>query len=149
MPDNFQPKYFDRVVSFVENFPKEIPLAVEMRHKDWFADQKIFDAFYHLLKKNGKANIIVDTAGRRDMLHMRLSNAIAFIRYVGANSPSDYSRLDQWIEKIAAWRIQGLQKLYFFVHQNTEKESPLLAAYFIKKLNEKLGLSIKIPATLT
>lgn len=149
MHDKFHPKYMDRVVSFVESFPKEIPLAIEMRHKDWFADQNIFDAFYHLLRKNNVTNIIVDTAGRRDMLHMRLSSATAFIRYVGANAPSDYSRLDDWIEKIAVWRVQGLQKLYFFVHQNLEKESPLLSAYFIKKLNEKFDLKLKIPATLT
>ncbi len=148
MPDNFHPKYIDRVESFAEVFPKEIPLAVEMRHKEWFGDQKTFDAFCHILRENRMANILVDTAGRRDMLHMRLSNAIAFIRYVGANAPSDYSRLDDWIEKIAVWRSQGLQKLYFFVHQNIEKESPLLSAYFIKLLNKKFDLSLKIPATL-
>jgi uncharacterized protein YecE (DUF72 family) len=135
----------DRVQTFAENFPTEIPLAVEMRHTDWFTDKEVFDALYQLLHENGMTNIIVDTAGRRDLLHMRLSNDTAFIRYVGANAPTDYSRLDAWIEKIAAWRTQGLRKLYFFVHQNVEKESPLLSAHFIKKLNSKFNLSLKIP----
>ena len=149
MPDNFHPKYFDRVVSFVESFPKEIPLAVEMRHADWFADPAIADELQQLLQANGVSHVVVDTAGRRDMLHMRLSTDAAFIRYVGANAPSDYRRLDDWIEKIASWRALGLRKLYFFVHQNIEKESPLLSAHFIKGLNEKFGLSLNIPATLT
>jgi len=149
MPDNFHPKYFDRVVSFVESFPKEIPLAVEMRHADWFADPAIADELQRLLLANGVSHVVVDTAGRRDMLHMRLSTDAAFIRYVGANAPSDYRRLDDWIEKIASWRALGLRKLYFFVHQNIEKESPLLSAHFIKGLNEKFGLSLNIPATLT
>jgi len=149
MPDNFHPKYFDRVVSFVESFPKEIPLAVEMRHADWFADPAIADELQRLLQANGVSHVVVDTAGRRDMLHMRLSTDAAFIRYVGANAPSDYRRLDDWIEKIASWRALGLRKLYFFVHQNIEKESPLLSAHFIKGLNEKFGLSLNIPATLT
>src|SRR5690554_435486 len=149
MPDNFHPKYFERVVSFVESFPKEIPLAVEMRHADWFADPATADELQRLLQANGISHIVVDTAGRRDMLHMRLSTDAAFVRYVGANAPSDYRRLDDWIEKIASWRKLGLRKLYFFVHQNIEKESPLLSAHFIKGLNEKFGLSLNIPATLT
>src|SRR5690606_3798315 len=130
MPDNFHPKYLDRVQSFVETFPKEIPLAVEMRHTDWFNDQATADALSQLLHDNGITHIIVDTAGRRDMLHMRLTSDAAFVRYVGANAPSDYQRLDDWIKKIRGWRAQGLRKLYFFVHQNIEKESPLLSAYF-------------------
>ncbi|MEX2594373.1 MAG: DUF72 domain-containing protein [Anditalea sp.] len=149
MPDNFQPKYLDRVQVFAENFPKEIPLAVEMRHTDWFTDPEVFDALYHLLRENNMAHIIVDTAGRRDMLHMRLSSDTAFIRYVGANAPTDYSRLNDWIEKIAVWRAQGLRKLYFFVHQNVEKESPLLSAHFIKELNSRFDLSLKIPETVS
>src|SRR5690606_18278198 len=68
MPDNFQPKYFDRVKAFIENFPKGIPLAVEMRHTDWFTDPRTFDDFYRLLRDHHVANVIVDTAGRRDML---------------------------------------------------------------------------------
>jgi uncharacterized protein YecE (DUF72 family) len=149
MPDNFQPRFIERVKEFAENFPKEIPLAVELRHTDWFTDEKIFDASYQILKDNNITNVIVDTAGRRDMLHMRLSTDTAFIRYVGANASSDYTRLDDWIKKIAEWRSVGLKKLYFFVHQNIEKESPLLSAHFIKNLNKELGLSLKIPQTLS
>lgn len=80
------------------------------------------------------------------MMHMRLTSPIAFIRYVGANHPSDYTRLDEWVERIAEWKDAGLQKLYFFVHQNIEKESPLLAAHFIEKLNTKIGTNLHIPA---
>ena len=145
MPENFQPKYIDRVKSFIENFPKGVPLAVEMRHTDWFTDPRTFDDFYRLLRDHHVANVIVDTAGRRDMLHMRLTNHSAFVRYVGANHESDYSRLDTWVERIMEWRSQGLQKLCFFVHQNEEKASPALSAHFIRKLNDATGLSLKIP----
>src|SRR5690554_1326317 len=103
MPDNFHPKYMDRVQSFIESFPKEIPLAVEMRHTDWFTDQATADALSQLLHDNGITHIIVDTTGRRDMLHMRLTSDVAFVRYVGANAPSDYQRLDDWIKKIRGW----------------------------------------------
>lgn len=143
--DNFKPKDFERLKKVVEDFPKGVPLGIEVRNNEWFSDPKVQDEFCQLLEKNDMTNIIVDTAGRRDMLHMRLTNSVAFIRYVGANHPSDVERLDDWIERIKKWRKEGLEKLYFFVHQNVELESPLLATYFIERLNKELKLELKIP----
>jgi len=143
--DNFKPKDFDRLKKVVEDFPKGVPLGIEVRNNEWFSDPKVQDEFCELLEKNDMTNIIVDTAGRRDMLHMRLTNSVAFIRYVGANHPSDVERLDDWIERIKIWKKEGLEKLYFFVHQNIEVESPLLATYFIERLNKELKLDLKVP----
>lgn len=143
--DNFAPKDFERLTSVLTHFPKGIPLAVEVRNEAWFSDKKISKAYGNLLEKLSISNIIVDTAGRRDMLHMRLTNSQAFVRYVGANHSSDTTRLDDWITRIIKWRKQGLQKLYFFVHQNVEKESPLLATHFIKRINKEFNLSLKVP----
>ena len=143
--DNFKPKDYERLESFIKKWPKEIPLAVELRNNEWFADEEIFDKTCQLFEENNIANIIVDTAGRRDMLHMRLTTPVAFIRYVGANAESDYERLDDWLERIKKWKSEGLEKLYFFVHQNVEKASPLLSAYFIEKINKEFGTEIHIP----
>ena len=143
--DNFKPKDFERLKATLENFPKGIPLAVEVRNEEWFSDKNNMSALAVVLEKKKMANIIVDTAGRRDMLHMRLTGSEAFIRYVGANHPSDVQRLDDWIVRIKKWRKEGLQKLYFFVHQNIEESSPLLAAHFIKELNTAFKLNLHVP----
>ena len=143
--DNFKPKDYERLEKFVQEWPKEVPLAIELRNNEWFTDQEIFNKICVLFEKHKITNIIVDTAGRRDMLHMRLTTPVAFIRYVGANAESDYTRLDDWIERIKTWKEEGLEKLYFFVHQNIEKASPLLSAYFIENLNKEFGTSIHIP----
>ncbi len=143
--DNFAPKFFDRVESFVELWPEDIPLAMEFRHPDWFNDEKVANDLYQLLEENGIANVISDTAGYRELLHMRLTNEEAFIRYVGANAASDYDRLDEWVDRLKKWQDQGIQKIHFFVHQNEEKASPKLAAHFIKELNSKLGSDLKVP----
>ncbi len=147
--DDFKPKDFDRVERFLEIWPSDLTLGIEMRHTDWYNDQTVADRTYELFKKHNVANIITDTAGRRDLLHMRLTTPTAFVRYVGANHETDYSRLDEWIERIKIWKEHGLENLYFFVHQNIEKESPLLSAYFIDKLNKEIGTHIKIPETLS
>ena len=125
MHDSFGPRDFDRVVSFVENWTYEVPLAIEFRHIDWYNDPAVARKLFDLLKTHSATNVLVDTAGRRDLMHMRLTTPMAFIRWVGANEPkSDRSRLDEWIGRIAKWKEAGLQKLFFFVHQNAEQESP-------------------------
>lgn len=147
MHNNFNPKNWDRVVRFVEYWPKEFPLAMEFRHTDWFNDEKVAQELYHLLEENNIANVLVDTAGRRDIMHMRLTSNEAFIRYVGANHESDYNRLDDWINRLSNWKAAGLENIHFFVHQNLELESPLLSAYFIEKLNQKFGTDLTVPQT--
>ncbi|WP_392437682.1 DUF72 domain-containing protein [Cruoricaptor ignavus] len=143
--DNYKPKDFDRLESFVKDWPQEIPLAVELRNQEWFEDKQIFEQTMALFEAHNITNIIVDTAGRRDMLHMRLTTPNAFIRYVGANAESDYTRLDDWLLRLTEWKDAGLQNLYFFVHQNVEKASPLLSTYFIEKMNKAWNTDLKIP----
>lgn len=142
--DNFKPKDFDRLENFLKNFPKGYPLAVEVRNQEWFKPE-VAERFYKLLEETDKTNVLVDTAGRRDMMHMRLTSPTAFVRYVGANHPSDYTRLDDWINTIVQWKEAGLQQLYFFIHQNVEVESPLLAAHFIERLNGAIGTTLQVP----
>jgi len=146
MHDNFGPKDFERVRAFVEYWKFDIPIAVELRHHDWYSDPTLFEDWSNLFERNKIVNILVDTAGRRDMMHMRLTSPTAFVRYVGCNHESDYSRLEAWIERVADWKKKGLKELYFFVHQWAEKESPKLSAYFIEKLNKKIGTNIHVPA---
>ncbi len=145
MRDDFKPKDYDRLETFLKDFPKGIPLAIELRSTEWFSTKKEGDRIFSLFKKYKVTNVIVDTAGRRDIMHMRLSTPKAFVRYVGANDKSDYSRLDPWVDRISKWKKNGLKELGFFLHQNEEKESPLLAAYFTEKLNKKLGIKIHVP----
>ena len=143
--DNFKPKDYERLEQFVNKWPKEVPLAIELRNTEWFTDEEIFDKICELFEQHNITNIIVDTAGRRDMLHMRLTTPNAFIRYVGANDESDYQRLDDWLKHLTKWKKEGLQNMYFFVHQNIEKASPLLSAYFIENLNKEWKTDLLIP----
>ncbi|MFC7348957.1 DUF72 domain-containing protein [Chryseobacterium zhengzhouense] len=143
--DNFKPKDYERLEQFINKWPKEVPLAIELRNTEWFTEEEILDKTCTLFEENNITNIIVDTAGRRDMLHMRLTTPNAFIRYVGANAESDYERLDDWLKHLTAWKKEGLQNLYFFVHQNIEKASPLLSAYFIENLNKEWKTDLLIP----
>lgn len=145
MPDNFAPKDINRLEPFFKLFPEDVPLAVEFRHTNWYNDPVVASELYAILESFNVSNIITDTAGRRDLLHMRMTSDTAFIRYNGANHKSDYTRLDEWVDRLKKWVERGLQNIYFFVHQNVEKESPLLSAYFIEKLNDTFKTNLHIP----
>ncbi len=145
MNSNFAPKDIERVHRFIENWIYDIPLAIEFRHTDWYNNPEISEPLFQFLEKFGATNVIVDTPGRRDLLHMRLTTQTAFVRFVGANHESDYSRLDDWVSRIAAWKSEGLKEVDFFIHQTMEKTSPLLASYFVEQLNTRIGTNLRIP----
>ena len=57
------------------------------------------------------------------------------------NLPANFPEiLQQERIVVAQWKKEGLQNLYFFVHQNIEKASPLLSSHFIQKMNENANL---------
>ena len=143
--DNFKPVNMERLVTAVEYWPEDIPLAIELRNTEWFSDASIANDVYALFEKHKISNIITDTAGRRDLLHMRLTTPNVFVRYVGANHESDYARLEVWKERIKRWKDSGMENLYFFVHQNLEQESPVLSAYLISMLNKEIGSNLTMP----
>ena len=148
MHEVFSPNSFDKLVKFIEYWPAGYPLAVELRNEGWHADSDTVNAFNQLLLEHKVDHIITDALGRRDMVHMRLTTDRAFVRFAAADHPSDQQRLDDWIERIASWSRSGLTEVAFFIHQNSEKENPLLATYFIEKLNATLGTDLHIPKTL-
>jgi len=148
MHDNFGPGNFDRVQNFAERWNYDIPVALELRKTDWFADDAVSSELYDVLEENKITNVLVDTAGRRDLMHMRMTTPTPFIRWVGANHEIDYKRLDEWIERLSIWRDAGLSEIYFFVHQNVDINVPHFAAYFIKNLNKKLGTNLHVPETI-
>src|SRR5207248_11033368 len=81
MHNNFGAKDFDRVQDFVTKWTYKTPLAMEFRKEEWFADPNISAQLYDLLESNGITHVLVDTAGRRDLMHMRLMTPSAFVRW--------------------------------------------------------------------
>jgi uncharacterized protein YecE (DUF72 family) len=149
MHDNFDPKDIERVHNFCELWTADVPVAMELRKTTWYTDDSVADQWHAQLEKCGVIKVLVDTAARRDMMHMRLTSPTVFLRWVGCNDDEiDHARLDGWITRLAKWKKEGMSTLYFFVHQNVEKSSPKLAAYFIERLNKKIGTKLHIPATL-
>lgn len=145
MNDNFGPNNFEDLTRFIEQWPTDLPLSVELRHTEWYNEPNVAQELYVMLEENKVCHTITDTAGRRDIMHMRLTNNQCFVRFTGANHPSDIDRLDEWFERLTQWKEQGIEQINFFIHQTIEKDLQMLSARLISKINQEWGYTMKVP----
>ena len=131
------PPYFgaDRM-AVLEAFLKvfHLPVAVEARHESWFNHPLNFNRFSALLEKYGATTVVTDVAGRRDVCHMRLTTDKVLVRFVGNNlDPTDYTRIDAWVNRLENWFSRGLAEAYVFTHEPDNLLAPDLAAYLASR----------------
>lgn len=147
--DNFGPKDYASIHDYLSSLPKGFDAAIEFRHPDMHKDTALVHDTYALMRELGISSVITDTAGRRDVLHMKLTTPTAFIRWVGNSlHKSDFDRIDEWIDRIEVWLDSGLETLYFFIHQHDELYSPEISGYMIEQLNKRCKLKLKPPNLL-
>lgn len=140
------PKSLDTIEAFLQAIPREIRVFVEMRHEGWFEGNDCAEPLFQMLERNGVGAVITDVAGRRDCVHMRLTIGEAFIRFVGNDlHATDYTRVDEWITRIKKWMDGGLSRVYFFLHENEEVHSPVIAKYAIEQFNKHCGTNLPVP----
>ena len=144
--ETFSPKRKEELFTYLASLPKDLQFFLEVRHPDWFAKQNERDDMLHFIRENNMGAVITDTAGRRDCAHMHLTIPKAFIRYVGNSlHPSDYTRIDVWINRMKYWLDNGMEELYFFMHMHDEATSPELTVYLVDKMNKECGLNLIKP----
>lgn len=131
---------------FLQQFPTEIPLAIEVRHESWFNNAANTERLFELLSQHQTATVLTDVAGRRDVLHMSLTTGTAMVRFVGNGlHPSDYTRLDEWRQRLVQWFEQGLTEAYFFTHEPDNIQAPEIAAYFTQQLQQNARIQTRGP----
>jgi len=138
------PPYFDfprlgLLEAFLLKFPAHIPLAIEVRHMSWFDSKATINALSALLKQYNRIFLITDVAGRRDVLHQKLTTNKAMIRFVGNGlHPTDYQRIEQWLKRLKKWYEYGLEETYFFIHQPENVLAPDMVTYFVERAKSVL-----------
>lgn len=142
LSESFGVKNLAVLEDYLKSLPKEHTVFVELRHEQWFSDPVIRQQVFELLAETHKGAVITDVSGRRDLVHMEVTIPEVFIRFIGnghAHKKSDFERIDEWGARLKLWQEKGLQKIYFFLHQHDELDTPLLATHAIKVFNEQLG----------
>ncbi|MEM8906434.1 MAG: DUF72 domain-containing protein, partial [Bacteroidota bacterium] len=146
LPPYFGADRLSELANFLQKFPKSIPLAIEVRHESWFASAQAQQALFELLSAENTTAVITDVAGRRDVLHQYLTTGSTMIRFVGNGlHPTDYSRIDQWIERLQSWWEKGLHDVYFFTHEPDNVLAPQLAQYLAQQAQKKYSVKTRGP----
>ena len=144
--ERFSSKRRKELFDFLAGLPKDIQFFLEVRHPAWFAEPQMQKEMFETLSGLNIGAVITDTAGRRDCAHMHLTIPKTFIRYVGNSlHPTDFKRIDAWVERMKHWLDKGIQELYFFMHLHDEATSPELTVYLVDKMNKTCGLALKKP----
>jgi uncharacterized protein YecE (DUF72 family) len=144
--ESFSPARKEELFGYLKTLPADLQFFVEVRHPEWFYNPAVSEEYFSTLKKLKMGAVITDAAGRRDCAHMYLTLPKTFIRYVGNSlHKTDYTRIDEWVDRIKFWLDNGLKELYFFMHMHNEALSPQLTAYLTDKLNAACGLDLQKP----
>ena len=116
--ENFS--YHDKMLlfKFLESWPSEYKLTLELRHPSWFQNGVVLPPLADYLHKKNIGLVITDVAGRRDVLHSSVTTDWSMIRLIGNNmDQSDEDRLLEWSERIGEWQHLGVHDTYLFLHQ--------------------------------
>lgn len=143
LPPAFGPSRAHVLGRFVESWARRVPLALELRHPSWFTSPAALDEVFALFEAHGVVAVLNDVAGRRDVLHMRLTAPDTMVRFVGnALHPTDFTRLDTWIERLGSWFDAGLRHTWFFLHQPDDHHTVELYDYLAPRLEARTGLDL-------
>ncbi len=154
LPPSYSPAAINDLASFLTAWPRQsAPIAVEVRHMDWFRGQPAVQ-LTALLTRLGVGRVLLDTRpiyaweAEGDADPQRQSNRrkprvplqpevtadFAIVRYISHPRllrNQDY--LAGWVNQVNDWLKQGKQ-VYFFVHCPMEVESPAIARHFQTQL---------------
>lgn len=150
MPPTFAPQRLHELRVFLEACPvQDVPLAIELRHEQWFKNIQAREAVFDLLESMRVGTVLTDVAGRRDVLHQRLTTPVAMVRFVGNSlHQSDYARLDAWLTRLQHWVDNGLQTVYFFLHQPDNAHAPAILTYFAEQIQARTAWNVQLPKRL-
>ncbi len=157
LPPSYSPSHLDDLTTFLAALSGEkIPLALEVRHLDWF--QEPYESqLNRLLESLGVGRVLLDTrpiyrspddpqanSSRRKPdvpVKYSLTADFSLIRFI-SHPQLEFNQafLEEWAKQVAQWLRQG-KRIYFFVHCPLEARSPFTARHF-QYLLEQQGVDI-------
>ncbi len=143
MPPHFDLSSLARLARFLTQIPREMQLAVEVRHPSFFSQHRLVDSYFNVLADHGAHVVITDVAGRRDVLHTSLPTSRVMIRFIGNGVDEiDDERLNAWSDRLGVWLKMGLDQVEFFIHEPEDRLVPDVAGRFIDRMNSDYGCRI-------
>lgn len=152
LPPSYAPTLLEDLTTFLEAWPRTTaPLALEVRHQDWFREPYVSN-LTTLLEKLGVGRVLLDSRPiysgdddpqlhserRKPKLPVEFSVTAPFslIRFISHPDLSvNQPFMAEWVTQIQQWLNAGV-RIYFFVHCPTEERSPVTARHFQQLLEQ-------------
>lgn len=164
LPPRYSPKFTHDLTAFLDAWPRDVKLAVEVRHLDWFGAPH-HEALNGLLRAHDAARVIIDTRPIRDLPEARIEDgnvqvlmdqarerkpdvpllpertaSFVLLRYIGhPHVDANALLLDEWADRLAGWLREGAD-VYAFCHCPDETHSPLIC----RELHRRVAAQIEI-----
>ncbi len=152
LPPNYGPEYLSDLEAFLEALPENVPLALEVRHPDWFGEPHAVD-LNAILEGVGVGRGILDSRPiyrgdadphensprRKPELPVQpiVTADFTIVRFISHPVRSrNEAFLQEWASWLGGWLHQG-KRVYFFVHCPLEEQSPGTARDFWNLLDAR------------
>ncbi len=123
--EHVAPRDLVDLLRLIDLLPRALPLALEVRHPDFFRDRRLSPGLFDALAARGVGAVVTDVAGRRDVCHASLPTPRVFVRLVcNRLHRTDLERAVAWAERLDPWRAQGLVEAHLFIHQPDDADAP-------------------------
>ncbi len=123
----------DRLAAALEQLPRGLRHAFELRHPSWFRDD-----LYALLREHGVALVVGDRPAVHDFQALELTADFTFVRFHagtrGARGNYSATELDEWAVRLRRWG----RDVDVFAYFNNDWEG--FAVRNARGLRERLGL---------
>jgi len=165
LPPRYSPSLLGDLQAFLSRMPRDIRLAVEVRHLDWF-ESPHDEALDHLLTEYNMARVTIDTRPIRSLqgdailagssyesllearerkpdvpVVPKRTSDFVFVRYIGhPKLEINHPLLDEWGDYFSS-QMKADAGVYMFCHSPDN----LIAPYLCRELHQRVSRVIKIP----
>jgi uncharacterized protein YecE (DUF72 family) len=164
LPPRYSPKLINDLQKFLAAWPREVQLAMEVRHLDWFVEPQ-HSALNDLLRAHDVARVLIDTRPIRNLPDAKIEGgkvqvlveqaqerkpdvpllpertaSFAFVRYIGSPDVSANALLlEEWADRMARW-LKEDATVFAFCHCPDETFSPQIC----RELQQRVSARVKI-----
>ena len=131
LPPNFSRDFNRELYYFLQQVPKGVALAIELRHSSWFENGSLYSKLTDYLRENNIGTVICDTPGRPDLFHTTFSTGMSVVRFLSDEvSDHDKWRLSQWREYLRGHS----QDIAICIHRPNNEGTPKMLEHLEPEL---------------
>ena len=165
LPPSYSPKLMPDLATFLDAFPNDVRLGVEVRHLDWFEDEHR-NALNELLADHDMARVVIDTRPIRDLagdalikgsayesllearerkpnlpVFEEVTTDFTFLRFIGhPEMEHNQPFISEWADRVVDQLSAG-KDAYVFCHSPDNYLAPYIAREFHHQISSRIKIA--------